>query len=157
MIITDSKKKKAVHHIIYEIMMFKVTANLLVSGVSDQALKNVLIESFGVHSRNLFDFFYKKRSEDDIIASDFINDKKLFRRDKSKKRSLQGLARKDNKQISHLTYSRNNYNSRTKPWNVASIRNNMEKTFDAFFRSLDAEKKSWVNEELRKWNNPTLL
>lgn len=157
MTITDSQKKKAVHHVVYEIVMFKFTAGLLISGVSDQALKNVLIESFGVHSRNLFDFFYKERKGDDIIANDFIGDKKEFRKNKSKKRSLSGLQRKDNKQISHLTYSRNNYNSRTKPWNVILIRTQTEKTIEAFFNSLDDERKAWFNEELKEWNNPTLL
>ncbi len=155
--IEDKKKRKAVEHVVYEIMMFKATNLLLLSNINEQVSKNVLLESFAVHSRNLFDFFYKKRINDDIVAIDFIGNKAQFRKDKSKKRNMQTLARKANKQISHLTYSRNNYNSRTKPWNISSIGAQMNKTIEAFFKSLDIEKKVWFNKELKKWNYPILL
>ena len=137
-------------------MMFKATSALL-SNVVEQVSKNVLLESFAIHARNLFDFFYKKRINDDIVAIDFISNKVKFRNDKSKKRNVQALVRKDNKQVSHLTYSRNNYNSRTKPWNVSSISFQINNTIDAFFNSLDEERKLWFNLELKKWNYPNLL
>lgn len=146
-----SIKKRATHHVVYEIMMFKVTSQLLTSGITDQALKNVLLESFAIHSRNLFDFFYKKRVKDDMIVDDFVANIQAFKKHKSKKRDLKNLAKKDNKQVSHLTYARLNYNLKTKRWRISDITSRLNVTVMAFLNSLGNEEKVWFDNEFKKW------
>lgn len=145
--------KRAIEHIVYEIMMFEETSHKLLSNVQDQFEKNVLIESYAIHSRNLFDFFYTKRKiKDDMIANDFLLKKKEFKVKRVKKRILQNLTRKTNKQIAHLTYSRNTYNSATKPWNVPKISDCMNKTILVFFECLENEQKTWFRDFYKKYN-----
>lgn len=151
--IRESKKKKAVEHVVYEFMMFRRTSEFLLTNIQDQLLKNIVIESFAIHTRNLFEFFYKPKSrDDDIIASDFLLKKHEFRHRKSKKKTLAVVWKKANKQVSHLTYARNNYDKRTKGWNVASIKPKMEMTIRVFLESLDGEDKNWFVREFQKYN-----
>ena len=149
----DAKKKKAVEHIVYEIMMFNGTSIKLDSGIQDQFEINTLLESFAIHSRNLFDFFYtKKKYEDDMSADDFIIKKKEFKLRRTKKRVLANLTNKANKQIAHLTYSRNNYNPSTKGWNVSTITKNMHNTIVSFLSCLEPRKKEWFKDLYEKYN-----
>lgn len=148
-----SKYKKAVEHIVYEIMMFHGTVLKLVANPQDQFEKNILLESFAIHSRNLFDFFYsKKKQKDDISYEDFIARKMEFKSRRTKKRILKNLTKKTNKQIAHLSYSRNNYNRITKGWNVTTIYKNMNKTIVAFYNCMEPEKKKWFIEYHEKYN-----
>lgn len=139
-----SKYEKAVEHIVYEIMMFNGTALKLEPDPQDQFEKNILLESFAIHSRNLFDFFYRRaKRRDDISYEDFIAKKKEFKSKRTKKRILENLTKKCNKQIAHLSYSRINYNRSTKGWNVIEIYQNMNKTIKAFYNCMEPEKKKW--------------
>lgn len=152
-----SSTKKAVEHIVYEIMMFEGTSHKLLSNIQDSFEKNILIESFAIRSRNLFDFFYEKRKKkDDIVAEDFILKKKEFKSKRIKKRLLQNLTKKTNKQIVHLTYSRNNYNSSTKAWNVPKINSSMNTTIVAFLECLGHEQKIWFRELYKRYNVPNI-
>jgi len=126
--------------------MFNGTSIKLQNGVQDQFEKNVLIESFAIHSRNLFDFFYTKGRKDDIAASDYIINKQIFKQTRTKKRILDNLTRKTNKQVAHLTYSRNNYNNINKGWYVMQITNNMNSTILAFLNCLEIKEKEWFKE-----------
>jgi hypothetical protein len=147
-----TKQHKAVGHIVYEIMMFNGTNMKLQTGVSDQFEKNILLESFAIHCRNLFDFFYKKRKYvDDIVAYDYISQKKQFIHERTKTRILKNLTEKANKQVAHLTYKRNNYNRRTKGWSVGIIAINMNNTIVAFLKCLDSDKKKWFIELYRQY------
>ncbi|MBI2032178.1 MAG: hypothetical protein HYT09_00880 [Candidatus Levybacteria bacterium] len=148
--ITKSQKQKAVGHIIYEFMMFRRTSEFLMSPISDQLMKNIIIESFAIHSRTLFDFFYKNRGQpDDIIALDYIHPNKKFN---PAKEGLSNLSQKANKQVSHLTYARNKYNIRTKGWNVIKIKSRMELTIKSFMKMLEGEEKDWFEKKIREYN-----
>jgi len=153
MILDEAKKKKAVEHIVYEIMMFNGTSIKLHSGIQDQFEINTLLESFAVHSRNLFDFFYtENRYKDDILANDFIIKKKEFKSKRTKKRILENLTNKANKQIAHLTYSRNNYNRSTKGWSVSAITKNMNKTILSFLSCLELQERELFKDLYQKYN-----
>ncbi|MBP6913383.1 MAG: hypothetical protein KBC00_02110 [Candidatus Levybacteria bacterium] len=147
---TKTQRRKAVEHIIYEFMMFRRTSEFLTSPIQEQLLKNMIIESFAIHSRTLFDFFYKNRSQsDDIIALDYIHPGNKFRPSKT---GLSNLSQKTNKQVSHLTYARNNYNFRTKGWNVIRIKSRMELTIKSFMKALEGEEKDWFDKKIREYN-----
>lgn len=145
-------RKKAVGHIVYEIMMFNEASIKLQSGVEDRFEKNILVESFVIHARNLFEFFYKNKIKDDISAYDFIFKKKEFKMKRTKKRILENLTNKANKQVVHLTYSRNNYNRLTKGWYVSIITINFNKTILAFLSCLEPREKEWFKDLYINYN-----
>ncbi len=144
----NPKNKKAASHLVYEIMMFHGTAYKLLYEVTDPFLKNVFIESFAIHCRNLYDFFYTKpNNSDDVNVYNFSISKRNFNIEKANKKTLQVIKRKANKQVSHLTYSRINYNSiHKKAWNVLKIYENMSITILSFLKNLSAEEKEWFKE-----------
>jgi hypothetical protein len=63
-------------HISYEVIMLNYTFMRLVtlrSATSEEELdRNAFLESFGIHARNLVDFFTKRMREDDRTASDYL-------------------------------------------------------------------------------------
>ena len=63
-------------HISYEVIMLNYTFMRLMtfrSATSEEELdRNAFLESFGIHARNLVDFFTKRTREDDRTASDYL-------------------------------------------------------------------------------------
>ena len=63
-------------HISYEVIMLNYTFMRLMtfrSATSEEELdRNAFLESFGIHARNLVEFFTKKMREDDRTASDYM-------------------------------------------------------------------------------------
>jgi hypothetical protein len=154
--IKNDKLQKAAKAVTYEINMFRLTTNALFyysnnfnteDKTKNQFLLNVLLESFGIHSYNLYKFFYQGKREkknnrfivrksSDLIAEDFNINKKYFRNTRSPKRNLKIIENKRNKQIAHLTYNRIYRDKRTKPWHFGIISKYMEQTINAFIDSL---------------------
>jgi len=142
--ISEYTLKKSSEHIYYEAwMLFEVMRLLLTS--KDQLFVNILLESFSIHSRNLFDFLYpkSKSKNDDILVYDYIQFKKLYNINKTKKKELNFIIRKANKQVAHLTYSRNKFGTKNKPWPFVSIGNKMRKSLIAFYDALPEKYKQW--------------
>jgi len=138
--------KRASGDVKYEIDMFHWTADLISKPSFSQPIRNALIESFAIHVRNLFIFFYgnnKLRRNDDIVAEDYSINKKEFRTHRTKKANLNYLTKRVAKQVAHLTYHRAVYNKKTKPWKITDILTKMNKTIDAFINSLPEEQKIW--------------
>jgi hypothetical protein len=65
-------------HISFEVIMLNYTFMRLVTlrpATSEEELdRNAFLESFGIHARNLIDFFTKRMREDDRTASDYLPD-----------------------------------------------------------------------------------
>ncbi len=141
--ITTYTLKKATEHLFYEVWMFFETLVLL-TRPRDQKEVNILLDAFAIHTRNLFYFLYPKKQhkQDDMLATDFIKNPKLFNSHKTKKEKLIFIVRKTDKQVAHLTYVRNRYNPNTKSWPFVDIGRKMHKTLSAFYDSLP---KSYVN------------
>ena len=126
--------------------MFRFTTDVLSKPNLPQPIANALIESFAIHARNLFFFFYtgvKSRKKDDVLAEDYAINKKEFRTHRTKKTLLSNITKRVAKQIAHLTYHRAVYNKKTKPWKMQDIRKKLDKTIDAFINSLTEEQKIW--------------
>jgi len=159
--------KKASKDVKYEIEMLRWTADLLLKPnffkkVSTTIVEffpiqsknphflgtvhDALLESFAVHTRNLFYFFYtktNKRKKDDVLAEDYLINKKEFITQRTNKTDLKHLTKRVDKMIVHITYHRAVYNKKTKLWMVADIRKKMDKTIDAFINTLPNEQKIW--------------
>lgn len=152
--ISKYRLKKATSHLVYEIINFYETFGRLRQPGFSQDDINILLESFVIHTRNLFDFFYPKKNgirPDDMVVYDYINDRKLFNVDKTKKRDLIFIVKKANRQLAHLTYTRNRYSLKTnKAWPYVDIARKMTKTIVAFYNALPDSYKNWSNIKLIK-------
>lgn len=86
---------------------------------------NISLETFVLHGRNLYEFyFFDNRYEDDARAFDFIDINKLnnIRKSLNLSKNDFGYKFKTNKQLAHLTYTRLNYEqSYEKEWKVNEI------------------------------------
>jgi len=150
--ITKYTLKKASEHIYYEVLMFNQTLELLIQK-KPQIEINILLDSFAIHARNLLDFFYPKDSAriDDLLVFDFIDKLFYYNRNKTKKKELIFISRKVDKQVAHLTYTRNRYNQNTKAWPFVDISRKINKTLKAFYYSLPDSYKNWrYFQELKK-------
>jgi len=127
--------------------MFFETANKLATGNHPQTEVNILLDAFALHTRNLFEFLYPSSKKNpfptDIIVTDYLENFAVYGREKTKKKDLLFVWRKASKQVIHLTYTRNRYSARTKPWRFLDVAQKMHKTLAAFYESLPQEYKDW--------------
>jgi len=106
-------------HLLYELQYFRFTARELTQQTKASPMVSVLLESFGIHLRNLIDFFYTpsgKEREDDVIASDFCPGWS-----ETISSTLEVAKVRANKEISHLTLDRKSDSDKGKPWDVAGL------------------------------------
>lgn len=144
--ITKYTLRKSTEHLYYEADNFFTTLVLLTK-VSNQMQINILLDAFAIHTRNLFDFFYPKEviRTNDMFATDFSINLKTFNISKTRKKDLAFVIRKTDRQVVHLTYARNRYSKRTKPWRFVDIGRKMHKTLCAFYDSLPTQYRNWPN------------
>ena len=106
-------------HLHYELQYIWFCAQELKKLGKPQPMASVLIESFGIHLRNLIDFFCTpagKEREDDVIASDFCPGWQ-----ENISNSLKDARERANKELSHLTLGRKSGADPTKPWDVEGL------------------------------------
>ena len=62
-------------HVLYEFAMLQQATNALVEKAGATGLlTSVLIESFGIHLRNLICFLFDNGQQDDVVARHFFDD-----------------------------------------------------------------------------------
>jgi hypothetical protein len=147
---TNIEKENMIEHIVYEINMFK-SCCLILDIVKEKGFcQNVLIESFLLHARNLYHFFYKERKDDDVIADDYISDVNRFLSERTKEDKLKKYLNiiKCNKMLAHLTYSRLHYIDEMKNWYYKNIFLSLRKTIKAFYDSIYEDYKEQFKKEL---------
>ena len=142
---------KASEHLYYEYMMFMNLANALSTGVfGESVIKNAVLESFTVHTRNLLDFLYaEKPRNDDIIAIDFFEKPEAWSSNlPDKSPLLASTNQRVAKEIAHLTYNRVGVTPDEKPWKFLQIANEINSLFQRF--------RNLVPNELldERWNDP---
>ncbi len=150
--------KRTAEHVYYEVLMLHFTTmylgKILNPPTSHRYLVNTILESWGMHLRNLLDFFYistAQRYKDDVLAEDYVSDLRQFKRQRTKAKVFSHIKKRVAKQFAHLTYHRNVYNRRTKPWQCAKIYNQISPTIVAFYNSLPNNMKRWPHfVELKK-------
>ena len=94
---------------------------------------NAFIEAFGVHVRSLLDFFYAKGQDDDVVAAHFFTSPGLWENASpfKGKEDLQKIKNRVNKEIAHLTYTRQDVKS--KLWPFKEIQDDLNKIAEVFY------------------------
>lgn len=129
---------KASKALYYEIMMLNECAKFskIFKNVIDLSsfLKNILIESFCVHLRNVIEFFGEQKK-------DYITYKYFIASDKSVG-FPHNLAEKYNKKVnnllSHLTFARLKFKQKQKTWLLSQIANEVNENLREFFKNADS-------------------
>ena len=152
--ITEYSKKKASEHVYYEgWMLYENIVALMDIGNEKVKERNVLLDSFAVHARNLFNFLYPPRSikPDDIIVFDYIDNKSLYLEKRTKKNDLKFIIKKADKQVAHLTYLRNKYSLKRKEWQFIKIGQMFHISLRAFYEAMPKHRQQWKYfNELKK-------
>jgi len=143
------KLKKISYHLWYEFEMFLALAEKLVKGYPKGTINNALIESFGIHVRNLIDFLYVENPRsDNVCASDFFPCKEdWFKLRPQLTPLLEKAKKRANKELSHLTYTRINVTPEEKKWDFIKVYQDMSCVFDFFIENVD---KGLLNSD---WDN----
>ncbi len=140
-------------HISYEVEMFEYSGDRLMKGGLNIGEKNVMLETFVIHARCLYDFLYpsKKSRNDDAKADDFFEDVNELRSKLPSKLSISSyLSSRTGKEIAHLTYGRIKVTPEQKPWQIDEIHNQIGEALVIFFETLTQERRSWFPKVLTR-------
>ncbi len=119
-------------HLLYEFYMLIRCAEFLANqhehiqcAVDDtQTIRNVLVESYAIHLRNLVAFFYGESNRPlptDVFAVDFLESGEWQRLRPPKSETLKKAEQRAHKQIAHLTTERYAGVHEEKAWNIISL------------------------------------
>ena len=120
----------------YEWQMLAGIAQAFEEGVDDQLIKNVLIESGAIHSRNLIDFFYgyeqkPRLRSDDMVAEDLFEepgDWPEARGSLPDALEYDGLVFYVDKQVVHMVYPQRP----KRIWDFTAIADGLQPTLEKF-------------------------
>lgn len=138
----------AADHVRYELDMLVCSALYISDGFSspaDDATKNIALEAFLLHYRNLRAFLcpsLQKTSLDDVIASDFMGH--LKPEDVGNPADL-GLDKdRIDKLLAHISYERARYDAAgAKSWNPHVMVRRIQEDMAKFFLRLPPERRPW--------------
>lgn len=103
----DSKYEMLNEHFCYEIWMLDKSFKILSSGTKNQVEKNLGLECFLMHARNLYKFFRCKGKKEYAMAYDFLEEKVWSKEiEGSDKTLFKYVNYRINNEITHLTYKR---------------------------------------------------
>ena len=163
---SENELNSASEHLLYEIEMFYYTAHFLITPIQDKdtlqyisgatttdisrvlmaagnetqifnlVQKNALVESFGIHYRELYDFLGKhdRYHFGDIRAKHFIDNNNIINTLKSKIEALAHNPTMVNKTIAHLTIERIMYKNLNYALPVAEIVKEMVEPLNLFIK-----------------------
>lgn len=133
-------------HISYEIQMFTACIQRLSVGNLDDFERNLILESFLLHARCLFDFLYPPANpwKDDVIADDFFSDPSTLRNALPASLPISNyLKSRTGKEVAHLTYERLNVTPAEKAWQVGDVHDQLGEALVIFFESLSDVQRGW--------------
>jgi hypothetical protein len=131
----------SIHHVSYEFDMLLGTARPLILKLPLEAstpddltrLQNIFIEAFGLHLRNVIEFFYAGPKDNNVVASDYF-DSHEWKRERPPLRpdSLLRVAwDRADKELAHLTPDRKDPKER-QPWTAAPLMRELRPLFKVF-------------------------
>lgn len=137
-------------HLYYELDMMFFSASAYSSCLDyDKRLGDSILESFVLHFRVVFDFFYSDSCRaDDAIAYDFFDDPDEWRRARGEaSEELRNSKIKANKDLAHLTYARLGRSYEGKLWQVIIVVQELSLTMSKFLEHVAKEKLAveWQN------------
>jgi hypothetical protein len=122
---TPSELQNASNHIHYELRMLTTAADCMALGLfGDGAINSLLLESFVIHARSLLAFFYpaEQPRDDDVVIGDFFPELGVWLAARPEKSNvLTQVNTRANKEIAHLTYTRQELTDETKYWMFLDI------------------------------------
>lgn len=124
-------------HLMHELSMLWELAAIL-PGRKGSTETSAFVESFGIHLRNLIDFFYDEGHGDDVTARDFLDAGTAWTPNKPDR--LEKARTRVNKELSHLTQSRKSGSPPEKEWDTASLLEDIEAVARAFAATASAKK-----------------
>lgn len=138
-------------HLVYEIKMLRETASALRGkGIGPRSFRNAMLETFLVHYRNLFDFFYadtRRELAHDVSAADYVPDPKQWKERRPRiGREATGNRERVNAQLAHLTYRRLKYKQRN--WSDRRMARQIEELLEAFVAQLPPSRRRWFKRAL---------
>jgi hypothetical protein len=133
---TDKQLAAWAHeHLVYEAQQLRFAAERLAAlGGRESRERNMAIESFTIHTRCLWEFLWRKPSEewpDSVRALHFCADWRID----GMPHALAGVADRINEEIVHLSYGRQLVVKETKGWN-----------FDAIFKAIATRLREFADE-----------
>jgi hypothetical protein len=154
----NALREMARRHISYEIKMLReLSAALQGKGAGPRTMNNALLESFLIHYRNLFDFFYpenKRRLAFDVAATDYVPGRHRWRnsRPKADIKSTVENRERVNCLLAHLTLRRLKYKNRS--WPDKKMASAIEEMIEAFVQALPQARRSWFDSVTAKREFP---
>jgi len=150
--LTDIELKNyAENHIRYEHEMLLWSARILaflgkvkVRGFIAWTIKNALLNTFGIHARNLTLFLYPGNSKQptDVAIDNYISSTDLINNLTPISKNLEKVKEKANKQVAHLTTNRIEYEKKGKEWEFLKIANEIKTIFAKIASCIPGEKIS---------------
>jgi hypothetical protein len=148
------------YHLLYEVqMLFGTTALLMRTLESTDAetvhvFRYAVLESFGLHLRNLIDFFYpnpnKPPHPTDVLADDFFPRRKRSTSFPAISPSLMKARERASKELAHLTTERITGTPPEKGWQYLELTAEMCKILDEFVCAASPEKLHFnVGQQVR--------
>jgi hypothetical protein len=105
-------------HLMHELSMLWELAAILPQRKATTET-SAFIESFGIHLRNLIDFFYRQGKGDDVTAEDFLDAGRRWK--PTEPQVLTDAHRRTNKELNHLTQLRKSGTPKDKEWDTATL------------------------------------
>jgi len=133
-------------HIFYEIQMFHFTWKSLTHSKPAPGLGyNAMVESFALHARVLFDFFYpnprKKLKDDDIVGYHYFESEEKYKEYFSvRPLDIEFIFSEVSKMAAHLTTFRIEYKRENKNWDLNLIKQKIVSSIELFFSKASPEK-----------------
>ena len=129
----DEKKEWLNDHFVYEIEMLMFPSKI---GILPPLLNNAMLESFLIHARCLFEFFYDEENPKytaDARATHFVNNWKELR---PKTVNIEMIKKRTGRELAHLTYDRKSDNDTAKQWNVLQIYTQLISIINLFLKKI---------------------
>jgi len=138
-------------HVRYEVqMLLNVTSAILQQLQVPQGLQHAPVESYAIHLRNLITFLYPSSSRDtDVCAKDFFIKEETW--DKIRPRLSETLIKakiRADKEVGHLTTSRQNGTPKGKEWDVKNLTEELMPLIYLYCESADKVRLGSLIDEL---------
>jgi hypothetical protein len=132
-------------HLLHELSMLWELAALLPSRKASTET-SAFVESFGIHLRNLIDFFYQKGKGNDVTAWDFFDTPSAWTA--KKPLALTNAHTRANKELSHLTQARISGSPPEKAWDTVGLVKEIDTVAREFAVKASAKK---LHPDVRKF------
>lgn len=158
--VSVGKLRHGAGHVLYEVDMLRKATHLLwlmkegrirfPDQATGHTFFNCILESFLIHLRNLYQFFYtfkyRRLRPNDIQAIHFLTVQTQFKAQRHPQSKIpRRILKRIDRSLAHLSYSRNYYSFKRGGWNVPKLTREMELTIQAFKEALPRSRVPWFS------------